>query len=218
MGKKPDERLLPNFDMPYMLESEAIDYVVLCGFDTDNSNADMKKMNGLPLVINASSPSEAIARAERYFTSFVALQAQQFGMSLFGQLAHDFEKAKDGDKSHLDLIKGEGAYEKISSWFDLPTQEAIKEIGKHFFGISSQMIVQMVEQNPKIGGVISEFDKYMPISYYVCPKGKEFEMFGSSRAEVHKLVNGALGDMVEELISKTREELDKKDKKEKTDE
>lgn len=218
MKEKPDERLLPNFDMPYMLEPEAKDYIVMCGFDLEKGNKDVVKMNGLPLVINASSPSEAIARAERYFTSFVALQSQQFGMQLYGQLAYDFEKAKDGDKSNIDFIKGENAFETISAWFDLPTQEAIQEMSKYFFGVSSQMLYQLIEQNPKIGGVLSEFDKYMPISYYVCPKGKEFEMFGSSRAEVHKMVNGALGDMVEELISKTRKEIDKKNKKEKTDE
>lgn len=212
MGEKPNEKLLPQFDMPYMLESEAIDYVVLCGFDTEVSNKDVVKLNGLPLVINASSPSEAIARAERYFTSFVALQAQQFGMSLYGNLAHDYQKAVDGDKSQLDLIKGEQAFEKISAWFDMPVIDAIQEMGKHFFGISDAMIYQLIEQNPKVGGMISEFDKFMPVSYYVCPKGKEFDMFGSSRAEVHKLVNGEFGDIINELIEKSRKDTDEKEK------
>jgi len=192
--------MLPNYDhINYALELKPKDYIVICGYEQTENQAT-SQLNGMPVKVNASSPSEAIARVERFALNFAIMEGQAFGISTPYQIIKDL---LSGDDKFNEVQRKN--FQKILDDNDL--LGAYKEITEVLLETHFGMSNKMQDQSGKMMPMIEEWNTWMPVSYMVFEAGKEFLMFGKTREEVDALVDKAINGMSDDMMDKITKTL-----------
>lgn len=184
-----------NFD--YILEPKAKDYIVMCGYESED-NKVIQSLNGMPLKINASSPAEAIIRAERYAQNILAIESQSFGSVVFQNLLNEMESQDNG----LD----KGTREVVAEAMSMPLAEGLRILTHNMIETNAKIFHSIVEQEDKALALIESWQERMPVSYMVFEIGKEFAMFGKTTQEVTDMINGVVDNLEAEFLQEMKKQ------------
>ena len=191
---------MPNYNhVNYALELKPKDYIVICGYEQTENQAT-SQLNGMPVKVNASSPSEAIARVERFCMNFAIMEGQAFGISTPYQIIKDLLSGDD----KFNAVQRKN-FQKILDENDLVG--AYKEITDVLLDTHFGMSNKMQDQSGKMMPMIEEWHTWMPVSYMVFEAGKEFLMFGKTREEVDALEDKAINGMSDDMMDKITKTL-----------
>lgn len=190
--------MLPDYNsFEYVLETKPKDYIVMCGYETED-NDFINSLNGMPLKINASSPAEAIIRAERYAQNILAIESQSFGSIVYQNLLNEMESQDNG----LD----KGTREVVAEAMSMPLAEGLRILTHNMIETNAKIMHSIVEQQEKAMGLIESWQERMPVSYMVFEIGKEFAMFGKTTQEVTDMVNGVVDNLEAEFLQEMKKQ------------